>query len=103
MTHTADLLRDILVRDYKLDAANLTATTPLEELGIDSLGLADLLFAIEDEFRISMSAVDAIGPAAARLTTVGDVVSAVDAALATRDAGAPTTPQLPAVQGAESA
>ena len=87
MTTTADLLRDILVRDYKLDAANLTTATPLEELGIDSLGLAELLFTIEDEFGISMTSVNATGPEAPRLSTVGDVINAVDAAIVTRDAG----------------
>ena len=83
MTTTADLLRDILVRDYKLDAAALTPTTPLEELGIDSLGLAELLFTIEDEFGIAMTAINA-----PRLETVGDVVCAVEAAIAARDSAA---------------
>ena len=103
MTHTADLLRDILVRDYKLDATHLTATTLLEELGIDSLGLAELLFIIEDEFGISMTAVNATGPAAPRLATVGDVVGAVDAAIALRDAGAATKPKSAAMESVESA
>ena len=88
MTTTADLLRDILVRDYKLDAAALTPTTPLEELGIDSLGLAELLFTIEDEFGIAMTAINATGAGAPRLETVGDVVCAVEAAIAARDSAA---------------
>lgn len=81
MTTTVELLREILVKDYKLAPESLTLDTPLEELGIDSLGVAELLFTIEDEFKIKMST------EAVKLTTVGDVVSYVDQLIAAQHGG----------------
>lgn len=72
MTTTADLLRQILARDYKLDPDALALDTLLEGLGIDSLGVAELLFTVEDEFRIKMSTEPV------RLSTFGEVVDYVD-------------------------
>lgn len=72
MTTTLEKLSAILVKDYKLDAAMLTLDAPLEGLGIDSLGVAELLFNIEDEFSITLPA----DPVA--LPTLGDVVQFID-------------------------
>ena len=72
MTNTTDLLREILARDYKLDSSALALDTPLEGLGIDSLGVAELLFTVEDEFKIKMSTEPV------RLSTFGEVVDYVD-------------------------
>lgn len=96
MKNTVDLLRDILVRDYKLDTAGLTENTPLEELGIDSLGLAELLFSVEDELGISLSGMNApaLAAGAPRLQTVGDVVRCVEEALV---AETPTKAEIPAI------
>ena len=43
----------MLVRDYSSTPATLTPEAPLEDLGIDSLGAAELLFNVEDEFGIT--------------------------------------------------
>jgi acyl carrier protein len=72
MTTTLDFIRAILIRDYKLSADVLVLDAPLEALGIDSLGTAELLFNIEDEFRITVP-MDSV-----RLTTLGDVVGFID-------------------------
>ena len=72
MTTTFDRLREILVRDYKLEADKLTPDAPLEALGIDSLGVADLLFNVEDEFKITLS------HEPVQLLTIGDVVRFID-------------------------
>ena len=64
---TFDRLCAILMKDYKLQAEQLTPDAPLEALGIDSLGVADLLFNIEDEFGISLP------PEPVQLLTIGDV------------------------------
>lgn len=69
---TLERLRAILVRDYKLDAARLTPDAPLEGLGIDSLGVAELLFNVEDEFKISLP------PEPVQLPTLGDVARYID-------------------------
>lgn len=72
MTSTFDRLCAILARDYKLAPEALTLETPLESLGIDSLGVAELLFNVEDEFAIVLP------PEQVQLTTLGDVVRFID-------------------------
>ena len=55
MPSTFEQLRDILVRDYSVDADAIALETPFDSLGIDSLGLAEMLFTLEDEFKVSVS------------------------------------------------
>ena len=81
MTTTLELLREILVKDYKLDPDLLTPDTPLEALGIDSLGVAELLFTIEDKFAVKVSTEPV------KLASVGDVVSYIDVLVATQHGG----------------
>jgi acyl carrier protein len=78
MSTTVDRLRLLLIKDYKLDAAMLTLDAPLEALGIDSLGVAELMFNIEDEFKVTIPG----EPVA--LKTVGDVVGYIDDLIATQ-------------------
>ena len=91
MTTTFDRLCAILAKDYKLDAGQLTPDAPLESLGIDSLGVADLLFNVEDEFRI------ALPPEPVQLLTIGDVSRYIDALIVAQHAqrAKPLTPQAP--------
>jgi acyl carrier protein len=63
----------ILVRDYKLDPTRLTMDATLEDLGLDSLGVAELLFNVEDEFHIELP------PESVSLPNLGDVVRFIDA------------------------
>ena len=72
-TTTYDWLCMTLVEEYKLDPDKLTPDAPLEALGIDSLGIAELLFNVEDEFGIVLP------PEAVQLPTMGDVVRYIDA------------------------
>ncbi len=72
MTDTLDKLRGILARDYKIAPNLLTPGSLLEELGVDSLGVAELLFNIEDEFKIT------VPPEPVTLATLGDVVGYID-------------------------
>ena len=60
----------------------MTAEAPLEGLGLDSLGVAELLFNIEDEFKLTLPR----EPVA--LVTVGDVVAFIDSLVAQQQAGA---------------
>jgi acyl carrier protein len=55
MRTTVEPLREILVKDYNVDPDSLTLETPLEVLGIDSLGVAELLFTVEEEFKVRVS------------------------------------------------
>jgi acyl carrier protein len=73
MTATFDRLSAILIKDYKFEPDRLILDAPLEELGIDSLGTAELLFNIEDEFGVTLP------PDPVQLTTLGDVVNFIDA------------------------
>ena len=93
MNTTLDILREILARDYSLAPDALRAEVPLASLGIDSLGVAELLFNIEDRFGITLPA----EPVA--LLTLGDVVAFIDGLLLARPAppeALPATPPLPA-------
>jgi acyl carrier protein len=83
MSTTIDRLRLLLVKDYKLDPAVLTPDAPLEALGIDSLGVAELMFNIEDEFKVTIPG-DPVP-----LKTVGDVVAYIDGLVATQQPGGP--------------
>ena len=71
-TATVDRLCAILLKDYKLAPDQLAPDAPLEALGIDSLGIADLLFNLEDEFKISLP------PEPVPLLTLGDVAQFID-------------------------
>ena len=60
---------DIIARKKKLDPARVTPASTFEEMGIDSLDAADLLFSFEDEFKIVVP-----DDAAYSMKTVGQVV-----------------------------
>ena len=83
MTPTIDRLRAILVKDYKLTPEALSPDATLESLGLDSLGVAELLFNVEDEFKIRLPAEPV------QLPTLGHVVEFIDALVA---ASAPVPP-----------
>ena len=72
MTTTFVRLSAILTKDYKLAPDRLALDAPLEGLGIDSLGTVELLWHIEDAFRIKLP------PEPVELLTLGDVVHYID-------------------------
>lgn len=72
MSSTFETLRTILVREYQLAPDRLTMDAALEGLGIDSLGVAELLFSVEDAFGISLP------PEPLQVLTLGDVVRYID-------------------------
>ncbi len=82
MNSTLDRLRTILARDYKLAPESLAPDAPLDSLGVDSLGVAELLFNIEDEFKIVLP------PEPVQLATLGDVVRFVDELVTLQRTGA---------------
>jgi acyl carrier protein len=96
---TLERLSKILVKNYKVDPERITLDGQLEELGIDSLGMAELLFFIEDEFKVQLP----FDPVA--LPTLGAAVSYIDGLLAAQhatetqtsaDVAAPAPPYRPA-------
>ena len=63
--------------DYKIE--DLTATTTLENLGLDSLDIIDFLFDIEDEFNIK------IPDREFEVKTIQDMVDALDRFISEQD------------------
>jgi acyl carrier protein len=51
---TLERLSRILVQHYSLDPARLKPEQSLGSLGIDSLGMIEMLFFIEEEFRVRL-------------------------------------------------
>jgi acyl carrier protein len=52
--NTKDRVIEIIAEQAVLDPSDVTMDSTLEELGIDSLGLVESIFAIEEEFDISV-------------------------------------------------
>lgn len=78
---TLESLQELLMKDYALTREQLVPEADLGSLGIDSLGLVELIFAAEDRFGIQIPNEDVA------LRTLGDVAAYVDRLLAERRAG----------------
>jgi acyl carrier protein len=73
---TLERLQTLLLDHYPLQREDLTPQARLEDLQIDSLGMMELFFNIEDEFQIKVPN-DQVP-----LQTVGDVVAYIDRLIA---------------------
>jgi len=73
---TFERLLKTLFDQYKLPRERVTLDARLEDLDIDSLGLMELLFKIEDDFLID------IPETPLQLSTVGDVTAYIDKLIA---------------------
>jgi acyl carrier protein len=93
-------LCEIVSKDYP-SAGTLEPGTLLSELGIDSLGMIELVFSIEDKFGVTAS--DADPEMAKEFTTLQDVADYIDRLIAQRDAPAAATPSDGAVAGSPPA
>lgn len=91
---TLERLEKILDERYHVPRDRITLDEPIEALGLDSLGMTELLFFIEEEFEITLP----YEPVAMR--TVGDAVRYIDEVLATRPAATPR-PVVPAAPAEE--
>jgi len=88
---TEKRIRALLVKDFKLDPGTLTLDARLDELGVDSIGMAELIFNVEDEFGLKLPDV------AVQLSTFGEVVQFIDQAVADQRAAAAPSPLTHAV------
>lgn len=88
MKTTFERLAAIVAKDYPLQAEELTLDAPLEALGIDSLGSVELLWHVEDEFKIKLPSEPV------HLPTLGHVVVYIDQMLAAQNPGALHLPPL---------
>ena len=80
---TLQTLQALLAQQYKLDPGTITPEATLETLGVDSLGLLEVLFEIEDRFGIK---IPTERPA---LQTIADVATYVDRLVAEQRNAAP--------------
>lgn len=83
MTTTYDWLCTLLIKEYKLAPESLNLDGALEDLGVDSLGIAELLFNVEDAFGITLP------PNPVQLPTLGDVVRYIDELVLAQNGHAP--------------
>ncbi|WP_038130947.1 acyl carrier protein [Thioclava indica] len=74
-----DQVLSIIAREAHREPADLRADMTLEELGLDSLGLVEVIFAIEEQFDISVpfNAND-MAQAQFDISSVGAIVRAVE-------------------------
>ena len=79
MSNTLERLQRLFIArfDYKLE--ELTASTTLENLGLDSLDIIDFLFDIEDEFNIK------VPDREFEVKTIQDMVDALDRFISEQD------------------
>lgn len=77
---TLEKLQEILMRQYDLDRQRLDAAATLEGLGLDSMSIIDLLFTVEDEFRVT------IPRDKTELKSLADVVAYIDRLVAEQHA-----------------
>ena len=89
---TFERLCAILVKDYQIAPAALTPDASLESLGIDSLGVAELLFTVEDAFAIRLP------PEPVTLATLAEVVAYIDALIAAQRPDEAQAGGVPAVE-----
>ena len=69
-------LQTILMNNYPVEREALAPDTLLEKLDIDSLGVMELFFSIEDEFKLN------VPNDKTDLKTIGDVVAYIDQLMA---------------------
>lgn len=76
----------IIAEQGLLDASAITRDARLADLGIDSLGVVEAVFAIEEAFDVAVP-FDANGAGAGfDITTVGSIIAAVEGLIAQRAA-----------------
>jgi acyl carrier protein len=70
---TRQTLANIAVKEFHCDAEKISEDATIKDLGIDSLGLLEFIFRIEEVFAIRISNEDA-----EKLTTLSDIANLVD-------------------------
>lgn len=85
--HIAEKVIDILATQARVDPGSVSLSASLESLGIDSLGMVEAIFAIEETFDVSVP-FNANAPAgqSVDLSRVDKVIDAVHALVAQQNA-----------------
>lgn len=72
-------IKDIMARSFLVDREKLLDSTSLESLGVDSLGVFEMVINIEDEFNFELKDKEML-----KFKTVGDAVQALKTAIESR-------------------
>lgn len=91
MSTTFERLSTILVKTFNLPPERLTLDAPLAALDIDSLATVELLWKVEDVFKITLP------PEPVELLTLADVVTYIDRLVAQPRAQPSTGPVVTTV------
>ncbi len=85
----ADTVRQIIAEQAVLDVADVKPDQTLEDLGIDSLGLVESIFAIEEAFDIQVP-FNANDPSESDfdISNVAAIIAAVEGLVARKDSAA---------------
>jgi acyl carrier protein len=75
MSTTLERLKGLFVAKFDFNIEELQSTTTLEELGLDSLDKVELMFDIEDEFKIRIPDEEY---QKLKVTTIQEMVDAID-------------------------
>jgi acyl carrier protein len=81
MDTIATRVLEILTKQIRTKPDNLTEETSLEALGIDSLGMVEIIFGLEDEFNITIPESNDIQQRFKAFATVADVIKMVESLL----------------------
>ena len=81
---TLERLQALLAKDFDLPPEKLERNARLEDLEIDSLRMIEIMFSVEDAFKITIPTEQA--ELKARLTTFGDLVDYIDGLVAEKPA-----------------
>jgi len=79
---TVETVQRLVAEELDLALSDLTPDRPLEELGVDSLRIIEVMFKLEDTFDIRM------GDERVPIGTVRDIAAIVDRLILARDQGA---------------
>ena len=79
MSTTLERLQQLFIAHFDYKIEELTASTTLENLGLDSLDIIEFMFDIEDEFNIK------VPDREFKVTTIQDMVDALDRFISEQD------------------
>jgi len=86
---TLERLQEVMLKNFDLKPGALKPEARLEDLDIDSLGVIDLMFCVEDEFKITVSREQV------ELDTIQDIVTYIDHLIAEQEAAIPQEETAP--------
>jgi len=83
---TLETLQDLLIKEYKLPREQVAPEALLASVGLDSLGMIEMMMQIEERFSITLP--DDKPPA---MGSVGDLAAYIDALISAKASGTAST------------